>query len=232
MRRVALLFVVISAAVRADATDNAAPCVGCTLDIPANATDPVPLVVVLHGDTDNARERASMWRAAVLGRAWALLSLDCPAALGCPDGSWYQWQSGSGPTWVRDQVREVIDRSRIDTSRVYLVGWSGGATFIGKHVLEWTPMFAAAVIHGGGVAPRSDECPAAPLPTYFLVGDKNPGHGGAKRLRAYLEACDQDIEWDLLAGANHAKEDAALTPAKADEILRWLANHRRPELGS
>jgi poly(3-hydroxybutyrate) depolymerase len=222
MRRALLGLVIVTAAVRADATPRAAPCRACTLDIPTT-TDPVPLVVTLHGDDDNARQRAAKWRTAVTKRGWALLSLDCPAKLGC-DRSWYKWHH---PGWVRDQVREVTAQHRIDASRIYLADWSGGATFIGKHLHEWPRTFAAMVIHGGGVPPRAHECLDRPFPAYFLVGDKNRAHGAAKRLRAYLEECEQDVHWDFLRGANHADEDAALTEAKADQILGWLANRRR-----
>lgn len=223
--RAVLVLAIISAAVRADATQNEPPCSGCTLDLPSVA-DPVPLVVVLHGDTDSARERAAKWRHAIARRGWALLSLNCPEQLGC-DGVWYRWTHDPG--WVREQVRAVVSSDRIDASRIYLAGWSGGATFISKHLHEWPRMFAAVVIHGGGVPPSSDRCPEQPLPAYFLVGDKNPAHGSAKRLRAYFESCEQDVRWDLLAGANHRKEDAALTTKKAEQILGWLAAKRRDE---
>lgn len=226
MRRAVLGLVIISAAVRADATQSKPPCSGCTLELPSAAADPVPLVVLLHGDTDNARERATKWRDAVMRRGWALLSLNCPERLGC-DGAWYKWRHDPG--WVREQVREVVSSQRIDASRIYLAGWSGGATFISKHLHEWPRMFAAVVIHGGGVPPRGGDCPAQPFPAYFLVGDRNPGHGAAKRLRAYFESCDQEVRWDLLAGADHRKEDAALTAKKADQILGWLAHKRRSE---
>jgi poly(3-hydroxybutyrate) depolymerase len=225
MRRSVLVFAVVSAALRADATQHTPPCGGCTLEISSAGADPVPLVVVLHGDTDNARERASKWRAAVQRRGWALLALDCPDDLGCEHGSWYRWDHDPG--WVHDQVREVIARHRIDTSRIYLVGWSGGATFIGQYLQRWPRMFAATVIHGGGVPPRSGDCPERPFPAYFLVGDKNPAHDAVKRLRAFYRACELEAHWDLLPGANHRKEDAALTAEKADQILRWLANRRR-----
>jgi poly(3-hydroxybutyrate) depolymerase len=230
MRWAPYVIAVVSVAMRADATDPKPPCAGCVLEVPADRALPVPLVVVLHGDNDNARERAAKWHAAVARRGWALLSLECPAKLGCPDGSWYKWDHDPG--WIREQVREVFARAPIDPSRIYLVGWSGGATFIGKHVQNWPLMFAAIVLHGGGVPPRRDDCPDAPLPAYFLVGDRNPGHGAARRLRAYLEGCGEEVGWDLLAGANHAQEDAALTPSKADEILRWLSRHRRSAIAT
>jgi poly(3-hydroxybutyrate) depolymerase len=226
MRRAVLVLTIVSAAVRADATQRNAPCGGCTLDVSSARTDPTPLVVVLHGDTDTGRERASKWREPVLRRGWALLSLHCPEELSC-EGKWYEWDHDPG--WVRDQVRDVMARHRIDASRIYLVGWSGGASFIGKHVQHWPRMFAATVIHGGGMEPTSDACPEFPFPAYFLVGDKNPAHGASKRLRAYFESCNQEVRWDLLRGANHPKEDAALTAHKADQILSWLATKRRHE---
>jgi len=225
MRRAVIAFAIATAAVRADATQRTPPCTGCTLEIASAVTDPVPLVVVLHGNADTARERASKWREPVLRRGWALLALDCPDELGCTDRSWYKWKHD--PAWIIDQVREVTERHRIDTTRMYLVGWSGGATFIGQHLQSWPRVFAAVVIHGGGQPPNDAACPDRPFPAYFLVGDQNPAHGAAKRLRAYFDGCEQEVQWDLLRGADHAMEDAALTGAKGDQILRWLANRRR-----
>ena len=179
----------------------------------------------MHGDGESARERAAKWRDAVLARGWALLSLDCPSERGCASGSWYKWNGD--PKWVHDQVHAAIDRIAVDASRIYLVGWSGGATYVGKNVQHWPRMFAAVVIHGGGVPPRSRECLDRPFPAYFLVGDRNPGHGAARRLRSYFDACQQAVNWDLQPGANHKEEDAALTRDKADAILRWLETRRR-----
>jgi hypothetical protein len=77
------------------------------------------------------------------------------------------------------------------------------------------------------MAPRTRTCPGQSIPSYFLVGDANPAHGAARELRDYLERCGQTVEWDLLPGANHRAEDAALTPEKADAILNWLYSQPR-----
>jgi poly(3-hydroxybutyrate) depolymerase len=227
MRYVALILVTLAALVGALVT----PPLGKTEIHKASAkSDAVPLIVALHGDREDSSDTKRRWKAAVEARGWELLALDCPKELGCEGGSWYRWNGD--PKWLRDQVREVTRDKHIDTHRIYLVGWSGGATYIGKHIQAWPQMFAAVVIHGGGVPPRDDTCPDRRFPAYFLVGDKNPAHGGAKRLRSYFDSCHQEVVWDLQPGANHPKEDEALTQEKADRILRWLDERRGTDMVS
>ena len=198
----------------------AAPCDGCVLAVP-RADHPVPLVVVLHGDREHARDAAARWRGAVARRGWALLALECP----CKQDSFWQWDGD--PAWVMKQVAAVEAQVAIDPARVYLVGWSGGASYIGWRAQAWAPAFAAVVLHGGGIPPARGDCPAAGLPAYFLVGDRNPLHHLAKDLRAYLDACHEDVTWDLVRGADHDGERRALTARKAASILDWLAARAR-----
>jgi poly(3-hydroxybutyrate) depolymerase len=224
MRRGLLTLLVVGAAVRADVTPDA-PRKHGSADAAVDPSTPAPLLVVLHGNNETAAERAKRWRPAIERRGWRILALDCPRSEGCDDvGRWYVWNGRA--SWVTAKVRDLAERERIDMSRVYLAGWSGGATYIGKKMPAWESIFAGIVIHGGGVPPSDEACPARPLPAYFLVGDRNPAHGGSRRLREYFERCNQDVKWDLLPGADHPKEDEALTPEKADEILRWLESHR------
>lgn len=224
MLRAVLLFAIVVAIVRPDITRSVlAPNVRPATSAPMAAA---PLLVVLHGNNETGAERAQAWREAAERQGWKLLALDCPRELGCnAEGQWYMWNGSA--QWVFDQVRELAAREHIDTSRMFLAGWSGGATYIGKRMADWPRMFTAVVLHGGGMPPRSDGCPAQPIPSYFLVGDANPAHGAARELRDYLEQCGQAVEWDLLPGANHAAEDEALTPPKAESILKWLASQRR-----
>lgn len=193
------------------------PCDGCVLDVPAKVTESVPLVVVLHGDREHARDAGARWRSTVKARGWALLAIECPKQHGCKDSYW-KWNGDA--QWIIDQVAATATQVNIDASRVYLVGWSGGATYIGWHVQAWPSTFAALVIHGGGDAPSDKTC--VDTRAYFLVGEHNALHHLARQLREYLEGCKQPVKWDAFRGG-HAKERTALTRRKANEILDWLA---------
>jgi poly(3-hydroxybutyrate) depolymerase len=200
-------------------TSIAAPCAGCVLDAPRRHGR-VPLLVIMHGDHERASTAADRWRHAARARGWAVLSLQCP----CESESWYKWDGS--PSWIRAQIDAVARKIAVDRDRIYLIGWSGGATYIGMNAPAWPHEFAAAVIHGGGQPPDDDDCPSH-LPAYFLVGDRNPAFPAVKRLRAYLETCRQEVHWDLLEGADHREEDDALDAGKARKILGWLDHHRR-----
>lgn len=195
------------------------PCTSCTLDVPAKLDAPAPLLVVLHGDRDHAKDQAAKWRVAAKDRGFVLLALECPRSEGCK-GSWWQW--AGDPAWLIAQVDAVAKRVSIDPKRVYLAGWSGGASYIGMIAPAWAERFAGLVIHGGGMAPQA-QCPGHVARTYFLVGDANPLHGLAQDLRAWTERCTGEVRWDLVKRGDHAAEEKALTRAKARTILDWLA---------
>lgn len=185
---------------------------------------PHPLLVVLHGDRQRASGAATRWRTAARKQEWALLALQCPASRRCKD-SWWKWNGDV--QWVKDQVAAVAERVAIDRTRTYLAGWSGGATYLTMHAQSWTDTFAAVVMHGGGRHPDATDCPARPLPAYFLVGDRNPLHELAIDSRAFFERCKQDVVWDLVRDGDHDREDRALDAPKAIAILDWLTAHSR-----
>jgi poly(3-hydroxybutyrate) depolymerase len=201
------------------------PCSGCTVDFPSERTDLEPLLVVLHGNREPASTASARWRDAALARGFVVVGLQCPRELGCVDGKWYAWRDT--PTFVLEALATLKRELHIDPARTYLAGWSGGASAIGLHLAAWGP-FSALVLHGGGQPPNDSlTCPPHAMPAYFLVGDGNPDHSLAIKLRDHLAHCGREapLEWDVLHLAGHADEERALNRAKADQILDWLDLH-------
>lgn len=181
--------------------------------------------MLLHGDGGQAPLRlVEAWERLAAPRGIALLALACPRDLGC-QGSWWQWDGD--PAWLGEQVRAASTKVAIDPARVALVGWSGGASYLGRRLEDLGPPFSAVVFHGGGIPPAGAPCAARPLPTYFLVGDENPLHHLAVRLRDEARRCGHAVAWDLVPGADHAGEWKAQV-TRGEAVLGWLATPRAP----
>jgi dienelactone hydrolase len=198
-------------------------CAGCRLSVP-DGTDKVPLVVVLHGDYQPVPTMHDAWRRIAVPRGVAVLSLACPASLGCK-GSWWRWDGA--PAWILGEIAKVEQRRAIDRDRLYLAGWSGGGSYMGWRAQELEQTFAAFVIHGGGMPPGIDACASEKVPVYFLVGDKNPFHHLAKRLRDHFQRCGSPVTWDLLKDAEHPQEWAAL-PSHGRKVMDFLLAQTKP----
>jgi len=201
------------------------PCEGCVASIPKTDAGPVPLLVVLHGDYGlgpSQIERA--WAKHATPRGVAVLSIACPKSEGC-QGSFWKWNGD--PSWLLAQVDALAAKQPIDRDRMWLAGWSGGATYIGMHTQAFEKRFAALVHHGGGYPPLATGCASPPLPVYFLVGDANPLHEHVKLLRDHYASCGSDLVWNLQPKADHAGEWRALD-ANAPAILEWLSAKHRP----
>ena len=198
------------------------PCPGCLASFP-DGTDPVPLIVALHGDYESAVPVHDAWERHAAARGVAVLALACPSRLGCK-GSYWQWNGD--PSWIDEQITKLAERRPIDRERLWLTGWSGGASYAGYRTQELEQTFAAIVIHGGGMAPQEPVCSDTKSSVYFLAGDKNPLHALAVQLRRHYEQCGNEVVWDLVPGAEHPAEWKALT-THGGTVLDWLATKRR-----
>jgi poly(3-hydroxybutyrate) depolymerase len=185
----------------------------------------VPLIVTLHGDYQSPAIMHDQWRRIAVHRGAAVLTLSCPENLGCK-GSWWRWDGA--PAWILGEIAKVQQRRAIDPDRLYLVGWSGGGSYMGWRSQELEQTFAAFVIHGGGMPPGTATCANDKVPVYFLVGDKNPFHQLAKNLRDYYKGCGSAVTWDLLRGAEHPQEWAALDGHQSRVMEFLLAQRRTP----
>lgn len=218
MRWAPLAFVLVASPVAA-APRKDFPCKGCLLEARATKS---PLLIVLHGDGQNALSMEPAWSKPAAAHKTSLLLAQCPKDLGCKDSFW-RWNGD--PKWLDGLADAVAKEYPVDADRVWLAGWSGGATYLGLRAFELSGRFAAMTIDGGGMAP-SAVCPKRVLPSYFLVGDQNPYHHYAIGLRDALTRCTGEVEWDLRKGQAHAGEWTALV-ASAGKILTWLEAHPR-----
>jgi predicted esterase len=200
------------------------PCEGCRVSVPG-VSDPRPLLVLLHGDNETAASMFDAWAPAAEARAIAVLALACPLSEGCTDKSWWRWNGD--PSYLLGEIHQLRSLQRIDPERMWIVGWSGGASYIGYRTQEIERSFAAIVLHGGGIRPADPSCSTPKASVYFLVGDANPLHNLAVQLRDHYASCEHDLTWNLLKGADHDGERRALASRRV-AILDWLVGKRRP----
>ena len=181
--------------------------------------------MLLHGDSESASRIYSKWQGWAEERGIAVLAPACPASEGCK-GSWWRWDGD--PAWLERQVDALSQLHAIDRERLWIVRWSGGASYLGWRTQAFERTFAAIVIHGGGLAPAYGACPLSKSSVFFLVGDGNPLHHLAVDLRAHYEECGEEVQWSLIKGASHEGEWNALDAKQGRSILDWLATKRRP----
>jgi poly(3-hydroxybutyrate) depolymerase len=205
------------------------PCPGCLTYVPerpgASASAPAPLLVALHGDRGSPESLAALLRPEAERRGWLLLVPRCPVAEGCREASWWRW--AGPPAWLERQVDAVARAHPVDRARVYLFGWSGGASYVTLTSPRLPALFAAVGLAGGGMAPREPGCAPCPAPVLYLAGDRNPLHGLMVEARDALSACGHAVTWRPQRGLDHAGERAALERGGAAAILDFLAVQRR-----
>jgi MYXO-CTERM domain-containing protein len=205
-------------------TGICAGCIGSVARDSSSTSTPAPLLVTIHGDWGPmAPELHAAWERFAAPRGFALLSLACPSELGCKR-SWWVWNGE--PAWISEQVDRFASRHAIDRDRLWLAGWSGGATYMGMHTQELERTFAALVFHGGGRWPSRADCAPEKAAVVFLAGDQNPLHANVLGLRRHYEKCDNEITFTLLPGAEHAAEWSALDK-HGGRIADLLATKRR-----
>jgi len=221
-------------------------CKGC-LSAGRDRNEPQPLVVVLHGDEGSPAKVAGLWAPLaergvcslpdgsahvcdekedlVKRRTFWLFAPKCPSSRGCA-GSYWRW--GGSVSWLDEQVDLFAAKHSVDSARVYVAGWSGGATYISMMNPDWFPRFAALSLAGGGTHPHKDAClPNAGgscAPVTYLMGSGNPLFVLAENAKRGFERCGHELDFQLLPGVDHAGEWRAYQK-RLPEIASWLLDH-------
>lgn len=175
----------------------------------------LPLVISLHGRGEPA------WLFAEKNGWDTLADETGEFVLAAPDSPGNIWQMGRDGETVAAMVRQILDEYGLDTTRVYLTGFSNGAMFTRQMGAAYPELFAGispwnGPVHVPGFSKDEEELPLLlktgyELPCFLYVGDNDPAAG----------LWDVQEQLEILLKANHCsarrddKEPGGFVP---DEI--------------
>ena len=136
----------------------------------AQTNTPMPLVMMLHGCSQEAQEFATasdMNRAAAAANANALVLYPEQARGANPGGCWNWFEPanqrrGQGELGLMvAMLLDVVARHRVDARRIYAAGISAGGAMAALLAREYPELFAAVGVHSGLRAGAADNVMAA-----------------------------------------------------------------------
>jgi poly(hydroxyalkanoate) depolymerase family esterase len=207
---------------------------------------PVPLVVMLHGCTQNPDDFAAGTRMNELAEQQGFLVL-YPAQAAKANGSncwnWFKSQDqardGGEPSIIAGITREVASRHAVDPGRIYVAGLSAGAAMAVILGETYPELYAGVAAHSGLPYGAAHDVPSAFAAMNGTAGVMPPAGPGAQPRRALTQPVptivfhgDADRTVNAANGAAIVRQAAALKangePLKAS-VQRGEAGGRRFE---
>ena len=139
------------------------------LFIPAQAFDkPMPLIVMLHGCTQNPDDFAAGTAMNTLARTQGFFVLyPAQSRKASAQGCWnwfkhtHQARGRGEPSIIAGMTQEVMAKYKLDASRVYVAGLSAGGAMAAILGATYPDVYAAVGVHSGLAAGSASNLPSA-----------------------------------------------------------------------
>ena len=169
----------------------------------------IPLLLALHGDEGTPDYIYSVFRGLqdTAGGAYILAAPKAPFG----GGSWYQATSQHAD-FINAVITRLLKAYNIDQDRIWITGWSGGATFLGYYAIKRQDILAAVVYHmgGGGGGSYSPPPSSCKIPARFVIGSADFLYQLARQQHDTLKAKGHDVTWIELPGVGHSFQPSTL----------------------
>lgn len=188
------------------------------LSVPSSyiSAQPMPLLLALHGDEGTPDYIYSAFLSLQKSSNGAFILAAPKAPFG--GGSWYQ-ATAQHVTFVNAVLSALLAAYNIDQDRIWITGWSGGATFLGYYAPLRQDVLAAVVYHmgGGGGGPYSPPAGSCLIPARFVIGSEDFLYSLAKQHYNLLQSKGHEAIWVELPGVAHTFQ-----PQTLPETWSWL----------
>lgn len=186
-----------------------------------NVSSPMPLVVVLHGctqDPDNAARGTRFNEVAEESKVLVAYPEQPAAANGLKCWNWFdaahQKRDQGEPALIAGITRQIMKQMKVDPHRIYIVGLSAGAAMALTVSYAYPEIFAAAGLHSGiayGIATSAPEAIRR-----MGIGASDPADYAAAVTGGM--GANKPIPTIVFQG----KSDKTVNPANADNIVAQL----------
>ena len=181
-----------------------------TLFAPSSvAASQAPLLVLLHGSYGSGSAMVSWWMSTAEQEGIVLVGPEAREK--------EAWQlRADSPQFIRALIDTVAAKHRIDRTRIYLFGSSGGAVYALTLSMLESQLFAATAIHAGAWR-TPNEFRAVPyakrkIPIAMFIGDKDEYFPlfAVRKTQKALEQAGHPVSVTVIPGHNHPYADVAL----------------------